>query len=377
MAEVASTPSTSLPSTQSDSLAAAIEVQNYLKARLSASKNSPSNESGKWEIPIIDLTPSFSPSLSDRQAVASQIHQACITTGFFYITGHGIPLEICNNTLALAERFFRELTPEAKEKIHMKHSDQFRGYEPASWTSVNEYETKETKEGFNFGYESGLDPSGGDGKYVELDGSSEAGKNLWPEETELPGFYAGIAQYYGQVLQLARHIFRLFALSLSLPEDYFEPLVTHPGGIARLINYPASKNPSPLPVDDEEIGLGAHSDYECFTLLLQDSTPGLEILSPSGQWIAATPVEGGIVVNVADFLMRWTNGRYKSTVHRVVNRTNKQRYSIPFFFSINYDAKVETLPGCLAEGEVSKYPPITAGRYVLDRLGLTLKTGGY
>lgn len=176
------------------------------------------------------------------------------------------------------------------------------------------------------------------------------------------------------MLQLARHMFRLFALSLALPEDYFEPMITHPGAIARLIKYKASANPKPLAVasEDQELGLGAHTDYECFTLLLQDSNPGLEILSPDGHWISAPPVDGGIVVNVADFLMRWTNGVYKSTVHRVINRTDKERYSIPLFISINYDEKVETLPSCVSEGNPSKFPPITAGRYVLDRLSLTV-----
>jgi isopenicillin N synthase-like dioxygenase len=180
-------------------------------------------------------------------------------------------------------------------------------------------------------------------------------------------------------LQLSRHLFRLFALSLALPEDYFEPLVTHPGGIARLIKYKPSTNPKPLSQvdEDEEIGLGAHTDYECFTLLLQDSNPGLEVLSPDGHWISAQPVDSGIVVNVGDFLMRWTNGVYKSTVHRVVNRTDRERYSIPLFFSINYDATVETLPSCVTKDNPSKFRPITAGRYVLDRLSLTVKTGKY
>ena len=81
----------------------------------------------------------------------------------------------------------------------MKHSDHFRGYEPAQYSSVNHFTSKETKEAFNWGYEAGLDPTGGDGKYVELDGTSAGGKNLWPQEDEIPGFYRGIADYYGQV----------------------------------------------------------------------------------------------------------------------------------------------------------------------------------
>lgn len=260
----------------------------------------------------------------------------------------------------------------------MKNSKQFRGYEPAAYSSAHN-SSKETKEAFNWGYEAGLDPTGGDGKYVEIDGSSDGSKNQWPSEEDLPGFYKGIAQYYAQVLQLSRHLCRLFALSLALPEEFFEPMITHPGGIARLIHYKPSSNPKPLSElnEDEEIGLGAHSDYECFTLLLQDSNPGLEILSPDGHWISAQPVEGGIVVNVGDFLMRWTNDKYKSTVHRVVNRTAKERYSIPLFFSINYDEIVETLPSCITEENPAKYPPIAAGQYVLDRLSLTVKTGKY
>lgn len=157
-------------------------------------------------------------------------------------------------------------------------------------------------------------------------------------------------------------------------------MTTHPGGIARLLFYPPSKTPSPTASlsAEEQIGLGAHSDYECFTLLLSSSIPGLEILKPSGNWHRVSYVSGSFIVNVADFLMRWTNGVYKSTVHRVVNKTSEARYSVPFFFSVNYDAVVETLPTCLADGEKSRYPPIRAGEYILERLNATTKDGkGY
>ena len=182
-----------------------------------------------------------------------------------------------------------------------------------------------------------------------------------------------------QVLDLARHLFRLFALSLDLPENHFDSMTTHPGGISRLLYYPAPKNPQPTEPNsspsDEEVGLGAHSDYECFTLLLSSTTPGLEILKPSGRWHVAEYVPDAFIVNVADFLMRWTNDLYKSTVHRVVNRSNQARYSVPFFFSINYEEVVETLPTCLKEGEKPKYAPIGAGEYVLERLNATTKDG--
>ena len=276
-----------------------------------------------------------------------------------------------------------------------------RGWEPSDYTYVNpdDWETEnvpETKEGFNWGYEYGLDPTGGDGKYVELDGSTEAG-NVWPSESDLPGFYQGVGEYYSAVLSLGRHLFRLFALSLGLEESYFDSIMTHPGGIARLLFYPPSKDPRPLDAEgkDKEIGLGAHSDYECFTILLSSSVGGLEILSPENKWVAAPVTEGAFVINVADFFMRWTNDAYKSTVHRVVNRTDSERFSVPLFFSVNYDAVVEvckrtgtswrghfrftdllqTLPSCISEENPVKYAPIKAGEYVLERLNATTKDG--
>ncbi|KAL5464457.1 hypothetical protein PMIN06_001224 [Paraphaeosphaeria minitans] len=174
-------------------------------------------------------------------------------------------------------------------------------------------------------------------------------------------------------------MFRLFALSLDLPEDHFDAMVTHPGGIARLLYYPPPKHPqltvSESVQEKEHIGLGAHSDYECFTLLLSSTTPGLEILRPSGHWHIATHIADAFIVNVADFMMRWTNGVYKSTVHRVVNRSRRIRYSVPFFFSVNYEQVIETLPTCLDEGEKPRYPPIGAGEYILERLNATTKDG--
>lgn len=177
-----------------DSRAAALEAQEYLQARL----HSPSATSSFRSIPIIDLTPSFSSSPAARLSVARQINEACTTVGFFYITGHGIG-PACAQALKLAERFFTELSPASKDKIHMRHSPYFRGYEPASYSSANGFTASETKEAFNWGYEAGLDPTGGDGKYVELDGAAVGSVNIWPEDAEIPGFYDGIKSYYGAV----------------------------------------------------------------------------------------------------------------------------------------------------------------------------------
>ncbi|TKA69215.1 hypothetical protein B0A55_07730 [Friedmanniomyces simplex] len=373
---MATAAASSYSSTQTEARQA---TQAYLDSRLTNGGATKSSQS-PFTVPEINIGPSFSASLEARTRIAAQIREACTTSGFFHITGHGVPEETRQAILALAKRFFTGVPHSKKEALHVKHSKYFRGYEPADYTYVNpgDWEAAdaapETKEGFNWGYEAGLDPTGGDGQYRELDGEDVNG-NSWPSEEDVPGFYETIKAYYGEILSLARHLFRLFALSLDLPEDYFDPMTTHPGGIARLLYYPASTNPQPLNPEhkDAEIGLGAHSDYECFTVLLCSTAPGLEILSPDDKWIPAPAVEGSFIINVADFLMRWTNGVYKSTVHRVVNRTREERYSVPFFFSINYDQVVETLPSCVSLENPSKYPPIKAGEYVLERLRATVK----
>jgi isopenicillin N synthase-like dioxygenase len=329
--------------TQSEAREAAL---NYLNTRLG--NGAGTDPKKPFTVPEINIASSFSDNLDDRKAVAAQIRAACTNSGFFHITGHGVSEQAREGILRAAKRFAKDLPQEKKEQLHVRNSKYFRGWESADYTYVNpgdwgaEDSAPETKEAFNWAYEEGLDPTGGDGQYRELDGGDVNG-NVWPSEDDLPGFYEDVKAYYGEVLQLARHLFRLFALSLQLPEDYFDAMTTHPGGIARLLYYPPSKDPQPLnpKQKDKEIGLGAHSDYECFTILLCSTTSGLEILSPDNEWIPAPAVQGSFIINVADFLMRWTNGIFQSTVHRVVNRTTEERYSVPFFFSVNYDELVE------------------------------------
>ncbi|KAJ9612536.1 hypothetical protein H2200_004133 [Cladophialophora chaetospira] len=373
--------------------------QDHLRSRLAGALTSPppgTPVDALPSVPLIDIGASFSGNSAARKAIAQQIRDACLTTGFFQISNHGVSAEAMDGVLDQAKRFFRDLSPTQKDKLHLKNSPLFRGYEPHDYSYVNPDDMgkdgtgydhqQETKEGFNWGYETGLDPTGGDGKYVELDGQSPAETglgNLWPSEDELPGFYAAIKAYYSQVLELARHLFRLFALSLGLEERYFDEVMTHPGGIARLLKYkgqPAvngSAGTNGSKTEEGKLGLGAHTDYECFTLLLSSANPGLEILFPPSPltdnkplWMPCPVRPGTLTVNVADFLMRWTNGLYKSTIHRVVNKPGTgERYSVPFFFSINYDADVEALP----EEVVGKslYRPMKAGEYVLERLRAT------
>ncbi|KUI57365.1 hypothetical protein VP1G_04681 [Cytospora mali] len=361
------------------------QSQDTLMSRIDGAVYSSSDET----IPLIDIGPSFNGDEAAKRSVAAQIGAACRDIGFFQITNHGVGLQARNGVMEQAERFFHGCPLAKKEAMHLNHSRLFRGWEPSDASNVNSDDWKgnsrETKEAFNWGYEPGLDPTGGDGKYVEMDlePSPPEGANVWPSEDDLPGFYDAIKQYHGEVITLARHLLRLFALSMDLSETHFDKIMTHPGTIARLLYYPPQKARAGLTAanDENEVGLGAHTDYECFTLLLSDSNPGLEVVCPTPdaatgrpKWISAPARPDTFTVNIGDFFQRWTNGRYKSTIHRVVNRSpEKERYSVPFFFSINYDEKVSTLPTCVSGDQTSQFNEIQAGPWVLERLRSTLK----
>jgi isopenicillin N synthase-like dioxygenase len=165
----------------------------YLQERLTA-QDAKLDEG--FEIPVIDLAPSFSASLVDRQAVAAQVRKACTTSGFFYIANHRVSTDAQSGILNQAKRFYDELSVEQKEALHIKTSKLGLGWEPSEYTSIAG--DQERKEGFNFAYEESLDPSGGDGLYRNLDGT-HYNANLWPREEDLKGFHAAVKLYYGAV----------------------------------------------------------------------------------------------------------------------------------------------------------------------------------
>lgn len=174
--------------------------QAALMSRINEAVYSSSGES----IPLIDIGPSFNGDKSARNSVASQIGKACREIGFFQITNHGVSQQAQAGMLEQARRFFHELPLAKKKELHINKSGLFRGWEPSDVSNVNpdDWKTtsKETKEAFNWGYEPKLDPTGGDGKYVELDLESYPdGANVWPSEEDLPGFFEKIREYHGQV----------------------------------------------------------------------------------------------------------------------------------------------------------------------------------
>ena len=200
------------------------------------------------------------------------------------------------------------------------------------------------------------------------------GPNQWPDPTVLPHFRSVMQEYYTSMCALGYRVVQLLALSLQLPQDYFHEFFhAHPLATLRLLHYDGSL---PSNIQHGRFACGAHSDYGMLTLLWTDHQPGLQVLSKTQEWIPVPPRSDCFVVNLGDMLERWTNGLYRSTVHRVILNPettalanhNQDRYSIPFFYDPSFDTVVECLATCCDDQDnPPKYAPITSGQHLLDK----------
>lgn len=309
------------------------------------------------QIPVVDLRGIRTGCGSARDACAAALDKACREVGFFYIAGHGVAATEISALIREAEHFFT-LPLERKMAIYYKDSPIYgRGYMPLGEHQIpGTAERGDLHEAFEFSLELPADDSD------HLAGCPMYGPNRWPGD--LPDFRDRVYGYYDAIRELGRDLFRAFAIALDLPEEFFESRITKPLGQMRLIHYP----PDPGPRDRIQWGIGPHTDYECFTILLQDDAGGLELMNADGEWIAAPPVPGTFVVNVGDLMARWTNDLYASTLHRVVNWSGRERYSFPFFYGANFDAEVSCLPTCQDADHPPKYPATTAGAWAVDQI---------
>ncbi len=297
-------------------------------------------------IPVIDLDEGASPSLERRKQTAREIRAACRDSGFFYVVNHGVPDKTIESTLEASRRFFDQ--PMAA-KMRLLGTGGY-GYDPPQLQILDAAAPPDLKEGFMMGAE-----------------DSEIARSLkWPED--MPGFREQLQDYDGRIRKLGLHLIRCLALSLDLPEDYFDDGYQRPSCSVRLLHYA----PCPGAAAPNQIGAGAHTDWGAITILYQDDVGGLEVQSADGGWIKATPIPGSFVINLGDMIRRWTNDAYKSTMHRVVNASpDRHRYSIATFFNPSNDYLVSCVPTCLSENEEPIYPPCTMGEHIMEMVRKT------
>ncbi len=305
------------------------------------------------EIPIIDIGALARDDNDARRRVAREITEACESAGFLYIVGHGVPDEVIAGVFGHAKTFFA-LPEEEKLAIGLANSTCFRGYLPLD-SQGKDSSRRYYLEAFQMQDELPADDPDA------LAGRPLFGPNQWP--AKLPGFRAGMNDYFARMRALSDRLLRAFALGLDLEEDFFLSYHAKPLEQLRLLHYP----PQPAEHDANVIGSREHCDTGAFTILLQDQVGGLEVETAAGEWVLATPVEGAFVVNIGDMMQTWTNGRFASTRHRVINRSGGERYSVPFFVNPDFDAVVEPLPAFMARDDEPPFEPVHVGAYITDR----------
>jgi isopenicillin N synthase-like dioxygenase len=271
-------------------------------------------------LPIIDVTALVA---GDPREILA-LRRACETAGFFYAARHGVDAAREHALESVTRRFF-ELPLADKKSIAMERGGTaWRGWFPLEGELTSG--VPDLKEGIYFGTEQAPSP-------VPLHGP-----NLFPQE--LPDMKDKVLAWMREMERLGQTLLSALALSLDQPRDYFATALTRrPLCLFRAFHYPAS-------ADDRAWGVGEHTDYGLLTLLKQDDCGGLEVKTPSG-WVEATPIPGTFVCNLGDMLDRITGGHYRSTPHRVRNRSGRSRYSWPFFLDPSFDAEVKPLPGAL------------------------------
>lgn len=318
-------------------------------------------------IPIIDLQDALTLGAPRSAEVARQVREAAMASGFFYVRHHGVDADQVAAQFALAKALM-DLPLATRERLAMANSPSMRGFELMGAQTLDQDARPDLKESFYCGM-----AYADDHPYVQA-GYQTYGHNQWP--AEVPGAPAQCEAYIQAMLGLSRRLMQLMALSLNLPETWFDETSDSPMVTLRMIRYPAH----PEGADERTFGAGAHTDWGAITILAQDGHGGLEVQTPEGDWVPATPIPGCFVVNLGDMIPRWTNGLYHSNPHRVrnVHSGGAPRYSIPFFYEPDYLASIEAVPGTVPEGETPRYAPCTAGEHLVEmyRRSYALKTRG-
>lgn len=315
-------------------------------------------------IPIIDIG-GLAGDLAARRAVATAINEACERIGFFCITGHGVDPALIARVRAASLGFFDQ--PLDRKQAIERRPPSYRGYlglgtEGLARSLGRADAAADYKEAWSMGP---VDVPQ-DAYHASPDAAAHFAPNRWPEEPT--DFRPAFEAYYRAASDLADRLLRGFALALDLGEDWFADKVDRHISNVRALYYPAQATP-PVP---GQIRAGEHTDYGCLTILLTDDAPGgLQVRDLDGDWVDVPHLPGSYVVNIGDLMAQWTNDRYVSTMHRVVNPPEgggRRRLSIAFFHQPNHDALIECIETCRQPEEAPRHAPITSGNHRLMKV---------
>jgi isopenicillin N synthase-like dioxygenase len=307
-------------------------------------------------IPVIDAGPAFRGEPGRLDAAARQMRQACESVGFFYLAGHGVPQAVIDAAFR-ASREFHALPLEAK--LRLKLNENNIGYLPVN-ESMQRASTvhKATRPNFNESFFISRD-RGAEHPDVRA-GKPLRGRNQWPEGHD--EMRTAMVRYFKTMEGLGERLLPVLARSLDMPAGFFAPFFQNEAHInLRFLHYPPQET-----ADDEQFGQGPHTDNSFITMLAREEVPGLAVRLPSGEWLAPPVIPGTFLVNLGNMMKRWSNDRFLSTPHGVLNDSGTDRYSIAFFYSPNVDAVIECLPSCAGPGNPPLYSPAVYRDLVLE-----------
>ena len=312
-------------------------------------------------VPIVDI--------GERNAVHA-IAEACQRTGFLTIVGHEVPTTVLDDTWNAARDFFDQTLAE-KMLVAMPRPGYPYGYSPLAGEtlarSLGNGAPPDLKESYAIGPVDRPTHT-----ITDPDESFAWSENLWPPA--LPHFRLAWERHFREMAELSQRLLRLMAVGLGTPAHHFDALISRPTSAMRALNYPARASATDVATD--QFGASAHTDYGTLTILLADPVQGgLQVQDSTGEWHDVDTVPGSLVVNLGDAMARWTNDRWRSTMHRVLVPEGR-RQSIAFFHNANWDAVIECLPTCLEPGELPRYQPIAAGPHLMQKFQSTVNTFG-
>eukprot|EP00752_Nemacystus_decipiens_P014679 g13075.t1 len=283
--------------------------------------------------------------------------KACRDFGFFYVENHGVSEEVMEEVFRQSKAFF---SLGIDDKLAVKADKNNRGYTPMHEQVLDpDNQTKgDTKEGYYIFRELAADD--------ERDTRPLKGPNQWPSEDLVPGWKTTMQEHFTRMHAVGVRLVGLLSVGLELEDSVFDNCFSQLEHALRLLHYSAEVSDPGTGV----MGAGAHSDWGMMTLLSTDEVPGLQVRL-DGEWLDVPPRKGAFICNLGDMLQRWTNDHVRSTVHRVVNKLGRERYSIPFFLEPNYDTEVTCFPQFCSKENPAKYPPVTAGEYIFGKYSQT------
>jgi len=309
-------------------------------------------------LPIVDLAglghAATGEDLAGLRSLGAAFDEACRAFGFCYIVNHGVEQALIDRAFAMSAAF-HALPLEEKQQIKINAAH--RGYMGMAsslivTSSIEKAVRPNLSESFMLMHE--IAP--------EDEAHPLDGPNQWPARPA--EFREAVGAYDSALQHLSRQMTHMIAVALGLPPEGLDPHFERPTTFLRLLHYP----PSPPDTGDKQYGSAPHTDYGFITILAQDQQGGLQVRGPDNRWIDATPLRGAFVVNIGDMGSRWSNGRWPSTPHRVINRSGGDRYSMPYFFDPNADVTVACLPSCCPPDRPARFEPVRYGDYLMMRI---------